>query len=524
MLHSGATHMVLLMSRPQLHPRTKVFWLRKRVPADLVAALGRKEVTLSLQTKDPAEAKKRYAEELLKLEQRWAALRSGPRSLTEIEAHGLAQEVHDWWLAKHRANPSEQRFWRTDLAEKLWVPPPPASAQAILDGFLNGPIDSDRQSIREMEAWSRQTAGVLLEKHGLVVDETARTRLARAVAGAAQRASLTLGRYARGEFDGVFQGSPLPASSATEAENVRQKSVRFDEMVKGWAAEKQPVPKTLYEWKRVVGQFATFLGHDDAGRVTAEDVIRWKEALIAKGLASKTISDGKLVVLRTIFQWAADNRRLTSNPAGRVTMDVKRKASETIRSFTDEEATRILTAAMKETDPVLRWIPWLCAYSGARVSEVCQLRVADVRQVEGVWCMQFDPEAGPLKTASSERAVPLHQAVLDSGFLAYVQSVGSGPLFVALKPDKFGKRGGTGTKVLGRWVRGLGLTDERLAPNHSWRHRLKTLGRRHGLAPDIVNAITGHGSRTVADRYGEVEMQAMRRELMKIPAITLTPA
>lgn len=49
------------MSRPHKHPRTGVYWLRERVPADLVATLGRGEVTRSLETKDPAEAKRLHA-------------------------------------------------------------------------------------------------------------------------------------------------------------------------------------------------------------------------------------------------------------------------------------------------------------------------------------------------------------------------------------------------------------------------------------------------------------------------------
>ncbi|MDR7037774.1 integrase [Methylobacterium sp. BE186] len=474
-------------------------------------------MTLSLGTKDPAEAKRRFSEELAKLEARWAALRQGSRSLTEIEAHGLAREVHDWWLQKHQANPSEQSFWRTDLGGKLWAALPAADARTLLADFLHGSFDPERQSAREMKAWCVQTAERLLGTRGLIVDEVGRERLAKAVAAAVQRASLALARYAQGEFDGV------PVVATTQALSLavskEQKAVSFEELVKGWAAEKHPAPKTLYEWKRVIGQFAAFLGHEDAARLTPDDVIRWKEALIAEGLSPKTISDGKLVAVRTILQWGADNRRLTNNPAERVRMNAKRKAAETIRGFSDEEAAIVLRAALGEADPVLRWVPWLCAYSGARVSEVCQLRREDVRQIEGIWCMKFDPEAGPLKTASSERAVPLHQALLDSGFLTFARSVASGPLFADLRPDKFGKRGGNGTKVLGRWVRGLGLTDERLAPNHSWRHRVKTLGRRYRLASDIVNAITGHGTRTVADQYGEFEMAALHRELMKIPAL-----
>jgi hypothetical protein len=76
-----------------------------------------------------------------------------------------------------------------------------------------------------------------------------------------------------------------------------------------------------------------------------------------------------------------------------------------------------------------------------------------------------------------------------------------------------------GTKVLSRWSRSLGRTDKRISPNHSWRHRLKTLGGRHGLAVDILDAMTGHGRKTVADTYGDFPPDAMLRELSKIPPL-----
>jgi integrase len=194
---------------------------------------------------------------------------------------------------------------------------------------------------------------------------------------------------------------------------------------------------------------------------------------------------------------------------------------ERIRGFTEEEAALILRQAEKERDPIRRWVPFLCAYSGARLSEVCQLRHADIFQQGSVWGIKFDPKAGSLKNVNSERAIPLHPAVVESEFLKFVDSVGAGPLFADLAADRFGNRGGNGTKIIGRWVRGLGLIDERISPSHSWRHRFKTLGRRHGLTPDIVNAITGHHRKTVADAYGEFEIEALYREIRKIPPVLL---
>jgi hypothetical protein len=47
------------MASPFRHPKTGIYWLRKRVPKDLVPVLGKAEVSRSLETRDPGEAKKR---------------------------------------------------------------------------------------------------------------------------------------------------------------------------------------------------------------------------------------------------------------------------------------------------------------------------------------------------------------------------------------------------------------------------------------------------------------------------------
>jgi len=152
----------------------------------------------------------------------------------------------------------------------------------------------------------------------------------------------------------------------------------------------------------------------------------------------------------------------------------------------------------------MNWIPISDGFLSSalipvRVLEVCQLRTEDIFKVGEFWCIKFDPEPGSLKNQNSERAIPLHPAITEAGFLQFVKAAGSGPLFKKLTADRFGNRGGNGTEVIGKWVRGLGLTDERISPSHSWRHRFETMSRRHQLMPDIANAITGHYRKTVAD-------------------------
>lgn len=210
-------------------------------------------------------------------------------------------------------------------------------------------------------------------------------KIAKAIGAGTQKAALTVKRQAKGDFGPEGWIGP-PLQPLEPAPNVSPKSVSLQALLDGWAAEKQPTQKTIYSWKRVLEQLGTSVGHFDAARLTPDDLLHWKAALLEAGLRTKTIRDSKIAPLRAILQWGVDNRKITTNPACRIVVDVRAKISERIRGFTDDEAARVLRHATKEQDPVRRWVPLLCAYSGARLSEVCQLRAEDILKLGGIWC------------------------------------------------------------------------------------------------------------------------------------------
>jgi hypothetical protein len=70
--YTRVSHMALAMTRPTKHPKTGIYWLRRRVPKDLVALVGRQEVTKTLHTRDPTEAKQRLVQALAELDAQWA--------------------------------------------------------------------------------------------------------------------------------------------------------------------------------------------------------------------------------------------------------------------------------------------------------------------------------------------------------------------------------------------------------------------------------------------------------------------
>jgi integrase len=92
--------------------------------------------------------------------------------------------------------------------------------------------------------------------------------------------------------------------------------------------------------------------------------------------------------------------------------------------------------------------------------------------------------------------VPLHPHLLEMGFREFASlKRGTAPLFYSIARQRNPKRKNpTYTSVgnkLGEWVRGLGIKDPLVAPNHGWRHRFKTIARTVRMNPETRDAIQG---------------------------------
>lgn len=504
------------MSRPQKHPKTGVYWFRKRVPTDLIPVLGKREEKRSLRTKDPGQAKIEHARVSAGVEAQWQELRKGVQTLSQKQAHALAGEIYRVWVGAFEENPGPPERWEHVLAEDDHATK--VSGTGLYIGLTPAEV-----RVRKLEGRYGPMLKAILDKRGLRLDSSSYRRCLEAFAMAMRQASEHLERNARGDYRPDPDADRFPSAAALvkvpPVAASSTSSASFKDLVAGWAAEKRPSEKTQYSWRRVIDAFTAFLGHDDAFRVTPDDVIRWKADLIAKGLHPNTVRDSKLAAVKAVLQWGVDNRKIPGpNPVSGVKVTGKASPSEKKRGYTDEEAEAVLNAARNEKDPVRRWVPWVCAFTGARVAEVCQLRREDIVEVQGVTCIRITSEAGSVKNTGSERLIPVHPKAL-AGFVEWARKGGAGPLFTTLKPDRFGSRGGNGTKILGRWVREtVGIMDTRLAPNHAWRHRFKTLCRRHGVPTEFHDALTGHVSGTVGGAYGEFPVDALYREVCKLPS------
>jgi integrase len=297
-------------------------------------------------------------------------------------------------------------------------------------------------------------------------------------------------------------------------------------------------PTTPPYWQLLIERFRDHLGHDDIRLVTAQDLRNYRDHLLSSGRNARTARHADFAAIRALFGFAVERQLLELDP----TIGIKfrlhplNQASRML-GFSEDEARRILSACDAQTIASRRWIPWLAAFTGARIATIANLRKQDIVEVDGCWAIRFTRQAGPIKTAASERVVPIHPAILEREFLGFVARVERERLFFtpsmdpvngASRSNPFNETsrlrynpGRSVTRRLTEWVHSLGLSigrSKRKDPNHAWRHWFKERAFDSGIPEKIADTIVGHAQATTARRYGSVSVAAMDRELRKLPS------
>ena len=273
-------------------------------------------------------------------------------------------------------------------------------------------------------------------------------------------------------------------------------------------------PSTYESYRNTIAGFIAFLGHDQAEKITPHDVVRYKDhrlstvnARTGNPISPKTVKDSDLAALKVVLGWEVTNHRLPTNAASTITMKLPRRPRLRSKGFTDQEAKALLQAADnhrrgRESNKMFeakRWVPWLSAYTGARVGEIafsCTKRMCVTLRV--IIVIHITPEAGTVKTDEA-RDVALHRHLIEKGFLEFVASAQEGHLFLdrAASGEVRGPLRSLKNR-LAEFARGT-VSDPNVKPNHGWRHRFKKLWREANLDPRVMDAIQGHSPKTVSD-------------------------
>jgi integrase len=537
--------MLLRMITPRIS-KSHAITIRKGIPKDvrdeyqrLYGKRWEDKLTVPAGTKD---AKVRVSEFTTEVEGRIATIRAAQRgegqSLTQRQALALAGEWYASYIAQHEENPGTVEHWQGMWDALLNLLEDHAPAYVMEEGSSRYPDWTREPEVRAgvlpLVADECRTAQFLASK-GVVLNTEAQALFLDCVMDEFMTAILLLKRRAEGDYSLDSRLSEFPNFDGRKIARPTGKTSPW-QLFEAWVKARQPAASGVNRWRVVFLDLEQRF--ESANDITEDEVREWSRQLVTAKRKARTVNDVWLTAARTVFAWAQEERLITSNPFKdvRVTEPRRVKHRET-DAFMPEEWRTILTAASAINTPkttfqgAQRWVPWLCAYSGARPGEITQLRGADVQERDRVNVMVLTPDAGTIKT-SKARTVPIHRDLIEQGFLAFVRSRGKGPLFYdsaeqqgssdPMKPRR--ARSVSVRQRLGDWVRKLGVADRELKPNHAWRHTFKQIADRAGISERMSDYITGHAHRTIGAKYGAPTVEHMAAALEKFPRYEIPDA
>tara|TARA_B110001454_G_scaffold93882_1_gene89401 strand:+ start:642 stop:2315 length:1674 start_codon:yes stop_codon:yes gene_type:complete len=208
-----------------------------------------------------------------------------------------------------------------------------------------------------------------------------------------------------------------------------------------------------------------------------------------------------------------------------------KKAKDKRESFTDEDIQTIFhhknflpsifeTNANQIIKYPYYWIPILACLMGARLEEICQMRVTDVKKVNGIWVYRireegdYGSEVTKVKNPYSERDIPLHPELIDTlNFLQYVNHIKK------LKQERvfweLPKRGDVYSKNVGRFFNQKYLVKigikKRGKSFHSFRHSVETNLTNVNVNARYIDFLQGHSQKGIG---GSVYMKGIKPEVL----------
>jgi len=186
----------------------------------------------------------------------------------------------------------------------------------------------------------------------------------------------------------------------------------------------------------------------------------------------------------------------------------KRRSDEERKAYTVEELKVILKGLPRDKEkPERYWIPVVAMYSGMRLDELCQMYVADVQQVDGVWCFSVnDDQDKKVKTLSSKRVIPIHPTLLRCGFLKYVDGLRTGEVPRLWMNLNWREADGY-SNAFGKWFQKFNrshVTTDKAKVFHSLRHTVTDTMKQAGIQEVVISEIMGHANDSMTmSRYGK---------------------
>lgn len=510
--------------------------LRRRIPLELLPAYGGKiEIVRALGTKDREEAKRLHALAWVALDQEFAAARQ--LRAADPDAH-IREKLRQ--IAEARArSPSPPATITDDELEYVLAKMADDCAEELKEEVQYERREFDRQKL--LAVLNVTGEGVLTDEQmalrDILVD-------AQAAVAAAQRHAAQATDKVQQVRPPEAEAKPTPKAALPVAGELSMLA-----LVEQWASARQPELRTVRAHTAVARWFLERCGSLPVQRITKADVRTFIQKLDEEGV-SPANAKVKLSRLRTLLSYATDRDIIAANPAVGVRIEYKQRAADKRQGFTREQLALLFSGPVHNEGArpsggggeAAYWLPLLALYSGARQTELGQLHPEDVYQElyegaddmeQSAWVMRFadNPDRNQkVKTEGSERRIPIHPDLIKLGFLevaARAKTQKRDRIFHEINPTIDGELMGNWSKWFGRYRRSLGVTG-RNTPFHSFRHSFKHHARESLIDKAVNDAITGHESGDVADKYGALNyplrplVEGMAR--YRVPGFKLPPS
>ncbi len=520
--------------------RKGLFTTRVCIPAELQDLIGRRELWRSTQTGDPREARLREALWRHHFEALFIQLRRSAGTMAQAQLSALVTEYLEARLEEveerlalslRSASETDRDAWVDSIAEQL---------QRIEVQLMHGDYSQTEAEARQLLPHAGEIAEAILARRLLEAKFDALRAELDALHGKPMRRAQIVAKVLTQEE------LPVTPKATPRISELCRDYIKTTGTAQSWSS------KTLASREQASHLLIDFLDDMPIGEVTRQHMTdaylllprmpshftkrypKLTPKATIEAADKKNDQDRyspkscnlRLEVWKSLFKYAVQHDVIAKSPADHLKAFAEGKAQDARDAFTDEQLKAFLglLKAEREARPEHYWIARVMAYTGLRLEEASALRPCDVREVDGVWCVDVSPTAGNVKTENAARLVPLHSALMDE-LRAYARERKGKPEgnLWELEQDRSGKWSAALSKRMNnRLKRALPEKSTKLVLE-SLRNTFATRLKAADVQEHVISELMGHAVEGLAvGRYGKRLMPSRlweQIERLRLPPI-----
>jgi len=548
----------------RLYRRGAVYYHRAAIPKAIAETYPKAEETFSLKTKDHAEALRRVRMEAVRVDAKFAAHRrrltaqNAPcvdhltpeqlKTIKQVYLHHLLEEDEEIRLDGFE----EPEAIKTGEETQEYYPRPSFEERQELiedmDAVTRGNLARGKQ-----DEFFKGEAEEVLSWAGIEVRLSDRSPDWRKVVRALQEASVEAAQAKRKRNEGDVVSTPPEPMKAASVASAPLLSAAFERWAEQKALANRWTAKAKNDYRNWLTLFIEVCGDRPITEYRKADGREFKDVLAKlpanwrkmpetrdgdlrsaverghkcglKTITIATINKG-LGRLNAFWEWASSEYDDVSvNVVAGLKLDDTTSARRKRQPFSTEQLQALFNSPIYSGcysekrrcvpgDTDMRhshwhWLPLLGLFTGARLNELCQLYVGDVRSEQGIAYLRLtnEGEGQRIKGKGDDirsRDVPLHRALIRLGFWEFAEDqrhAGQGRLFDQLKADRSGYFSSKTSEAFSTYLKQIGVKTPRTS-FHSFRHTFKDACRACGVEPHLSNALLGHAEEGTGSIYG----------------------